>query len=285
MVERRYGFRLSGIEGVLLLSGALGASFFIFVSGVYVGREVAGRKISPPIQTVRMPVVFPKDPPPQRRVQSEPQLWPTVREPSSSTNLIKPVESQEAKSSQHGGTATEAGASVGRREQADKPDKKILAKNDASLASERSKKNESPTIAPRNRTTDVKPREVEVVHANVTSEKKLSRQAQKNPDLSSAKKEKPKVVNPEFDTEARREKKERQWQVQIGATTYQETAQDMARELRVLGFTPFVSKVRLNGETLYRVRVGKFSNQVEAVTAVNRFRREGRFSQAYIVSD
>jgi cell division protein FtsN len=75
------------------------------------------------------------------------------------------------------------------------------------------------------------------------------------------------------------------WRVQVGATTYQETAQDMARELRELGYDPMVSKVQMNGETLYRVRIGKFGKQGEAVSTVGRFRREGRFSQAYLVSE
>ena len=75
------------------------------------------------------------------------------------------------------------------------------------------------------------------------------------------------------------------WRVQVGATTYEETAHDMARELRELGYSPLVSKVHMNGETLYRVRIGKFNKQGEAVAAVGRFRREGRFSQAYLVSE
>jgi len=75
------------------------------------------------------------------------------------------------------------------------------------------------------------------------------------------------------------------WRVQVGATTYEETAHDMARELRELGYSPLVSKVHTNGETLYRVRIGKFNKQGEAVAAVGRFRREGRFSQAYLVSE
>jgi cell division septation protein DedD len=75
------------------------------------------------------------------------------------------------------------------------------------------------------------------------------------------------------------------WRVQVGATTYQETAQDMARELRELGYRPSVSKVQINGETLYRVRIGSFGKQGEAAATVGRFRREGRFSQAYLVSE
>jgi DedD protein len=81
------------------------------------------------------------------------------------------------------------------------------------------------------------------------------------------------------------EKQSAGWRVQVGATTYQETAQDMARELRELGYSPLVSKVQMNGETLYRVRIGKFNKHGEAAAAVGRFRREGRFSQAYLVSE
>jgi cell division septation protein DedD len=92
-------------------------------------------------------------------------------------------------------------------------------------------------------------------------------------------------TKPGLTTAKKAEKPSAGWRVQVGATTYQETAQDMVRELRELGYSPLVSKVQMNGETLYRVRIGKFNKHGEAAAAVGRFRREGRFSQAYLVSE
>jgi cell division protein FtsN len=46
-----------------------------------------------------------------------------------------------------------------------------------------------------------------------------------------------------------------------------------------------VSRVTKEGQVLYRVRVGKFATQEEAVAAMSRFRHDGRFPQAYAVSE
>ena len=68
-------------------------------------------------------------------------------------------------------------------------------------------------------------------------------------------------------------------------TTQQEVAQSVARLLREQGHTPLVNKVERQGEVWYRVRVGTFTNQEEARAAAARFRREGKFAQAYLVSE
>ena len=73
------------------------------------------------------------------------------------------------------------------------------------------------------------------------------------------------------------------WVVQVQATTQEEAAQNLAKQLREQGLAPVVSKVERQGEVWYRVRVGKFANEDEARAVVSRFRREGKFSQAYPV--
>ena len=75
------------------------------------------------------------------------------------------------------------------------------------------------------------------------------------------------------------------WSVQVQTTTQQEVAQNVARLLREQGHTPLVNKVVRQGEVWYRVRVGTFTNQEEARAAAARFRREGKFAQAYLVSE
>ena len=75
------------------------------------------------------------------------------------------------------------------------------------------------------------------------------------------------------------------WSVQVQVTTQQEIAQNAARLLREQGHSSLVNKVVRQGEVWYRVRVGTFTNQEEARAAAARFRREGKFAQAYLVSE
>jgi len=93
-----------------------------------------------------------------------------------------------------------------------------------------------------------------------------------------------KAVGSEFDS---REKKplapSNRWAVQVQATTQEVAAQNVAKQLREQGLFPVVSKVERQGEVWYRVRVGKFANEGEAEAVVSRFRREGKFTQAYPV--
>ncbi len=91
-------------------------------------------------------------------------------------------------------------------------------------------------------------------------------------------------VGSEFDS---KEKKptvpSKRWAVQVQATTQEMAAQSVAKQLREQGLSPVVSKVERQGEVWYRVRVGKFANEEEAAATVSRFRREGKFTQAYPV--
>jgi cell division septation protein DedD len=75
------------------------------------------------------------------------------------------------------------------------------------------------------------------------------------------------------------------WSVQVQATRDAEVAQSLARSLREQGYAPVVSKVVKGGEVWYRVRVGSFANEEEARASVARFRRDGKFAQAYPVSE
>ena len=92
------------------------------------------------------------------------------------------------------------------------------------------------------------------------------------------------AVGAEFDS---REKKpltsSKRWAVQVQATTQEAAAQTVAKQLQEQGLSPVISKVERQGEVWYRVRVGKFANAEEAEAVVSRFRREGKFTQAYPV--
>lgn len=74
------------------------------------------------------------------------------------------------------------------------------------------------------------------------------------------------------------------WNIQVHVTKSRSTAHQLAAELRKRGYTASVNRLTKNGETLYRLRVGTFT-QEEAQRVAARFRREEKFAQAYLVSD
>lgn len=77
--------------------------------------------------------------------------------------------------------------------------------------------------------------------------------------------------------------KPRRWSVQVQATTRQKTARQTAKRLRQQGYSPSISKVVRQGRVWYRVRIGPFSEELEAKAAISRFRHQKTFAQAYPV--
>jgi cell division protein FtsN len=75
------------------------------------------------------------------------------------------------------------------------------------------------------------------------------------------------------------------WRVQVEATTDEEAARGLAKALREQGHATSVSRIVKDGQAWYRVRVGKYEAQEDAVAAIARFRRDGHFSQAYLVQE
>ena len=75
----------------------------------------------------------------------------------------------------------------------------------------------------------------------------------------------------------------RRWSVQVQATTRQQTARQTAKRLRQQGYNPSISKVVRQGRVWYRVRIGPFSEELEAKAAISRFRHQKTFAQAYPV--
>ena len=74
------------------------------------------------------------------------------------------------------------------------------------------------------------------------------------------------------------------WSIQVHVTKKRHTAQNMAAELRRQGHAAAVNTITRHGEVWYRIRVGTFT-QTEAQLVASRFRREGKFTQAFLVSD
>ncbi len=74
------------------------------------------------------------------------------------------------------------------------------------------------------------------------------------------------------------------WSIQVHVTKSRSTARQLAAELRKQGHTASINRLTKNGEVLYRLRVGTFT-QEEAQRVAARLRREGKFAQAYLVSN
>lgn len=309
MTERRYGFRFSVVEGGLFIGGALLASFLIFVSGVYVGREVAGQKVVIPSQVVRVPVAGPSagrttptsESAAKRTASASnaPLEWPVAKEKM--TPSAPPVTRQEALQQTEKEKSRLAQSSVdgletkGQREVPSpleneenipsraKPIGEVFASKFPAAVASRTEK-AIPAVTSRGENVDKKP-EPPLTFAHVEKAESPVHPRSPAPEVKRPGDGKGSEAKLGLTPAKKGEKQSTGWRVQVGATNYQETAQDMARELRELGYSPLVSKVQMNGETFYRVRIGRFTKQGEAVAAVGRFRREGRFSQAYLVSE
>lgn len=313
MVERRYGFRFSGAEGGVLLGSILISSFLIFVSGVYVGREVAGRKGVSQNQVVRVPASSFGDPVASRTTSASDPL--TVRTPSVNAPLTWPVEKEkttppvpslvrrqelqprekeksEPPHSQESASVAVASAPHMRSSPLVNEKNNVPSRSKPALEPFTPKivgpvatrmEKAAPAMLSRMENGDGKLAAITVAHVE-----KVEPPARPRGSALEVKRSSDGKGNEAKSVQVPVKKVAKQtpgWRVQVGATTYQETAQDIARELRELGYDPLVSRVQMNGETLYRVRIGKFGKQGEAVAAVGRFRREGRFSQAYLVSE
>ncbi|MBM4255156.1 MAG: hypothetical protein FJ147_04580 [Deltaproteobacteria bacterium] len=325
MTGRHYGFRFNGVEGGLLLGSILLASFLIFVSGVYVGREVGGRKVVAPSHVVRVPISPVPDPIVTRTTPTSESNAAVRTDATSQTSMTWPVTSEKSVSP----TPPLPRAEVTQRPAQEKPRlspsavptpatkeprtvSSLVVKEDprpartkppaepfapkipvavesrpekatTTIAARTEKP--SPTVTQRAENTAKRPTPVTVAHVERTEPPARPRsvvaEGKRAEDGKSSEVKKPQ----EIAKKVAKSPATSAWRVQVGATTYQETAQDMARELRELGYRPSVSKVQINGETLYRVRIGSFGKQGEAAATVGRFRREGRFSQAYLVTE
>jgi cell division septation protein DedD len=317
MTERRYGFRFSGVEGGLLIGSILLASFLIFVSGVYVGREVAGRKVVAPSQVVRARVSPLQDPVAVRTTPTQPtndagsvrtaatsqtpMAWPPVAREKTSpaapplprAETSQQVEKEKLESAppvvsdtpamRGARTVTSPVVDEDQMPRRTKPAAEPVVPKLPVAVATRTEKRLMPAAAREERGRK-KSEPVTIAHVEkvepTAHPRALAPETKRPVEGKSAE-----VKRPQETAKKAVKAASSAWRVQVGATTYQETAQDMARELRELGYRPSVSKVQINGETLYRVRIGSFGKQGEAAAAVGRFRREGRFSQAYLVTE
>ncbi|TMA83334.1 MAG: SPOR domain-containing protein [Deltaproteobacteria bacterium] len=75
------------------------------------------------------------------------------------------------------------------------------------------------------------------------------------------------------------------WSVQVTATRDPRTADDVLKRLRARGYDAYIVRVRREGATFYRVRVGHFPSMEYASQLVSRLRREPGVPEAFVASD
>jgi tetratricopeptide (TPR) repeat protein len=78
------------------------------------------------------------------------------------------------------------------------------------------------------------------------------------------------------------ERKQEYYIVQLGAFNSLKNAKKMVKGLSRKGYESYIQKVERNGETLYRVRAGKFSNKYYASRLQRKLKRD-RFSAKIII--
>lgn len=74
------------------------------------------------------------------------------------------------------------------------------------------------------------------------------------------------------------------YQVQVNAMADKNRADELVRDLKTLGFTPYVSPAKIGDRTLYRVRVGNLGSEQAAKQAVARLREQG-YPSAFLVAE
>jgi cell division septation protein DedD len=77
----------------------------------------------------------------------------------------------------------------------------------------------------------------------------------------------------------------RSWSVQVNATRDESAANGLVRRLQERGYNAYVVRVGLQGDTWFRVRVGRFPTMEAATAVVVRLKNEERYSRAFLVND
>ncbi len=310
MTERHYGFRFNIVEAGVLVASVVFSSVLIFLSGVYVGKGVEAHRTVEQRDALRMPITLTTDP--LASGGSTPLAWKLPKD--------KPTESQPSNPAVD--AEGERRSTNPDPQPLHAPDKAPARKSpaastlsrerrEASEEKERPKTEERLTVATKEKPRPVKetlPAKVEDRSAVAGKEKPRPVQdaapgSRERARANTEERRDPPVRTAAVSSPARPNEKQneppppvpvpsqkpigetKKWKVQVEATSREETAREIADSLRAQGYAPTISKVQREGAVLYRVRVGRFATQEEAVAAIGRFRRDGKFSQAYPVSE
>lgn len=253
MAERRYGFRFSFAEGWVIVGSMIGASFLIFLFGVYTGRELEARKIAENTRTVR--------------VHSNPG-----NEKTSDMTLMGAEANAVARGQDKAGLAPQPA------QEAPKTVVMVTPQKPAEQTAPAPTLTSPPVSSPKELAETALPQETLPTVAK--KEEKSPPPVARAPHET---KPSPEIQPPALSRKEAFPKGE--WSVQIHATRDQESARRLANQLRSQGYAPIISRIVRDREVWYRVRVGSFANADEARASVERFRRQGKFPQAYPVSN
>jgi len=238
------------------MASLLGASFLVFLFGVYAGRELEARKTTENMQVVRVSN--------KSGGEKIPEAHSKIVETNAETEEKKKFPSPSSLIPEIPKTVVVVSPQKP-SETAVPPLSSAIAVKEMPPETNLVKKTPTELVA--------KERNSESVVPPVNQEKKpVSKTIFSPPSSSSSLLKSPQPVKG-------------RWSVQIHATRDEKAAQQLVRKLRDQGYVPLVSKIVRDGEVWYRVRVGSFANSEEARASVERFRREGKFSQAYPVSN
>lgn len=296
MAERRYGFRFSFAEGCIIVVSILGASFLVFLFGVYAGRELESRKAAEHTSLVRL-TASPEGETVgagkggQEKSAPAPSAVPLTDK--TTVVIMPPPRPGDAPN-----TAPGSGSPV--------PQEKTLA---AGSGAEQKPQSAVANGQPTKTTPIVSPSFPQGVHPS-SPEKSLTAVQGKESNANLALSQKTRATPPNVATSHTAEetkqtvqvmqavKKEQaslpakqpgatpgRWSVQVQAMRDEEGARRLVKALQSEGFSPTISKVVRDGEIWYRVRVGSFMSPDEARASVEQLRRTGKFSQAYPVSN
>src|SRR5262249_43656778 len=75
------------------------------------------------------------------------------------------------------------------------------------------------------------------------------------------------------------------WSVQVNATKDEAGADSVVKQLQGRGYNAYVVRGNLQGESWYRVRVGKFPTMEAATAVVMRLKNEERYPRAFLVNE
>ncbi len=297
MAERRYGFRFSFVEGCVIAASILSGSFLVFLFGVYAGREMESRRIAESARITRVinaPVEAPARS--EERPRSGPNDNLQVRSnapslsPFSDTERKTPVRTLTPPRPE---TSLTIPPAVPEKDLPPPPlpDTPVVRK--APQLELGTVERDSPLLQP-DEPRAVPPKPPTEIAKTATPPAPTPFVARSPDNVASTP---PPVIpaSPKPESVVAKAQKSvteknvsaagKRWSVQVYASQAEGEAKRLADQLRGQGHLPVVSTVERNGVTWYRVRVGAFASDEEARTSVERFRREGKFPQAYPTSN
>lgn len=298
MAERRYGFRFSFVEGCVIAASILCGSFLVFLFGVYAGREMESRRIAESARITRVinaPVTAPARS--EERPKSAPKDNLQVR---NSVPLLSPLPDTERKTSvgvltpPRPETSLVIPPAVPEKDLPPPPlpDTQVVRKapqpelGTVERETPLSQPSVPKVIPPKPPTELAKVATPPAPTPFVARSPENVASVQPPPVIAASPKPEPIVAKVQKGaTEKNVSMAGKRWSVQVYASQAEGEAKRLADQLRSQGHMPMVSTVERNGVTWYRVRVGAFTSDEEARVSVERFRREGKFPQAYPTSN